>query len=307
VPINKRHETLLNFSYVRPTYNIYKPPSLIPFCDSLIKIGILKCGNIALSTIVELLFDERGNRENIQIRMLGTGAKMGECEAEYLAKNASSLDESDLIMYLSPNLNSPGPRRAIELLSRAGTPAILISDGPKNPEVPEQLGYIIIPCDPMMGVRREFLDPTEMMIFNADALKVLAGTGAARMAQDIVDGIIKAIEEGTQYVLPRLILTRDSAIEYARYKNPYAKAKAMAAFDMAMRVSEMNAEGCFQKNEMGQYIPIVAAAHEMLRHAAMLCDEAREIEKSNDSVVRFPHRKMGMTLEKRKLLEKPPK
>jgi len=273
----------------------------------LIKIGILKCGNIALSTIIELLFDERGNRENVQIRVLGTGAKMGESEAEYLAKNVSSLDEPDLIIFLSPNLNSPGPRRAIELLSKAGNPVILISDGPKNPEVPEKLGYIIIPCDPMMGVRREFLDPTEMMIFNADALKVLAGTGAARMAQDIIDGIIRAMEEGTPYVLPRLILTRDGAIEYAGYKNPYARAKAMAAFDMAARVDEMNAEGCFQKNEMEQYIPIVAAAHEMLRHAAMLCDEAREIEKSNDSVARFPHRKMGVTLQKRRLLEKPPK
>ena len=36
-------------------------------------------------------------------------------------------------------------------------------------------------------------------------------------------------------------------------------------------------------------MPLLAAAHEMMRTAANMCDNAREIEKSNDSVIRRPH------------------
>ena len=37
--------------------------------------------------------------------------------------------------------------------------------------------------------------------------------------------------------------------------------------------------------EMDQYIPIVASAHEAIRYAAKLVDEARELEKATDAVV----------------------
>ena len=43
------------------------------------------------------------------------------------------------------------------------------------------------------------------------------------------------------------------------------------------------------------FIPLVAAAHEMAASAAALADEAREIEKGNDSVLRTPHMKEGNT------------
>ena len=57
--------------------------------------------------------------------------------------------------------------------------------------------------------------------------------------------------------------------------------------------------------EPERYVPIVAAAHEMMRVAAMLADEARELEKSGDTVLRQPHKKSGEILTKTALAEKP--
>ncbi|MFQ6087401.1 MAG: F420-dependent methylenetetrahydromethanopterin dehydrogenase [Candidatus Methanofastidiosia archaeon] len=274
----------------------------------VVKVSIIKCGNIATSTVAELLLDERANRK-IEIRVLGTGAKMGEEETQFLCERVKDFN-SDLIVYMSPNLEAPGPRKAVDLLSKFEKPVILISDGPKKAKkiVPENLGFVILPCDPMMGVRREFLDPTEMAYFNADALKVLAATGAVRLLQKLLDEVIQSIEEGRNVELPRIVLKRDKTIKEAQYDNPYAKTKAMACFEMAEKVGEMTVEGCFLvPKDKDIYIPIVSSAHELLRQAAILADEAREIEKSNDMVIRFPHRKIGVSLSKRRLMEKPPK
>jgi methylenetetrahydromethanopterin dehydrogenase len=57
-------------------------------------------------------------------------------------------------------------------------------------------------------------------------------------------------------------------------------------------------------HEPEDYIPLVAAAHEMMKAAARLADEAREIEKGADSVLRRPHFKDGTVGEKRRLMEK---
>ena len=48
-----------------------------------------------------------------------------------------------------------------------------------------------------------------------------------------------------------------------------------------------------------------ATGHEMMRAAAQLAIDAREIEKGNDSVFRKPHMKDGSQKTKTKLYEKP--
>ena len=53
------------------------------------------------------------------------------------------------------------------------------------------------------------------------------------------------------------------------------------------------------------YMPVVGSAHELMRMAAKLADEAREMEKATDSVIRRPHAKDGKILEKREFLAKP--
>jgi hypothetical protein len=50
-----------------------------------------------------------------------------------------------------------------------------------------------------------------------------------------------------------------------------------------------------------------AAGHEVMRAAAKLADEAREMEKAGDSVSRHPHARTGELMNKTGLLDKPEK
>jgi len=176
----------------------------------------------------------------------------------------------------------------------------------KKDEMDEQgLGYIIVLGDPMIGARREFLDPTEMASFNSDVIKVLAATGAYRVVQQTLDGIIATCEAGNDIDLPKVVITADKAVEAGGFTSPYAKAKAMAAYEIASKVGDVDLRGCFMVKEMEKYVPIVASAHEMIAAAAKLAVEAREIEKANDTVLRKPHGPDGQTLMKTQLISKP--
>jgi methylenetetrahydromethanopterin dehydrogenase len=104
--------------------------------------------------------------------------------------------------------------------------------------------------------------------------------------------------------MPKLVITSDKAVD-GEFTNPYAMAKARAAFEIASAVAMVNVKGCFMTKEWEKYIPIVSSAHEMMRVAAVLCDEARELEKSVDGVIRKPHKKDGVIVSKTKLISKP--
>ena len=188
-------------------------------------------------------------------------------------------------------------------------PALIIGDAPgmgKREEMDEQgLGYIVVLGDPMIGARREFLDPTEMASFNADVIKVLAATGAYRVVQETIDGLIAACEAGEDIELPKVVIDAAKATETAGFASPYAKAIAMAAYEMAAKVGDIDLKGCFMVKDMEQYVPIVASAHELIATAAKLATEAREIEKANDTVLRKPHGAQGQTMSKTVLVSKP--
>ena len=267
----------------------------------------MKLGNIGTSRIVDLLLDERADREDIDVRVLGTGAKM---TPEVAADTARLLEwEPDMVVVISPNAALPGPKRAREMVKERGKPCIVISDGPAKKAVNELkengFGYLIIPGDPMIGARREFLDPVEMSIFNSDVLSVLSVTGVMRLVQEEIDSVIEALKAGKEAKLPQMIVTAEEAVERAKFSNPYAKAKAIAAYNMLERVAEMDARGCFVMKDPADYIPMVAAAHELLREASKLAFEAREMEKQADRLVREPHARSGELRSKEKLLEKP--
>ena len=265
------------------------------------QIGVIKTGNIASSLMLELLLDERADRENIDVRVATSGAKMGPKDCEEVAKKIID-EDPELILYTTPNPATPGPKKVIEMLK--GKRAVVIGDAPgimiKEKLDEAGLGYIFVKADSMIGARREFLDPTEMAIFNGDMLKVLAVTGAFKVIQEEID---RAINEDDY--LPRVIIDSETAVSRSGIKNPYAMAKATAAYEMSERVGELNVLGCFMQKEPEGYIHTVASAHELLRAAAMLADEAREIEKAADSVQRTPHARDGKTLKKEKLLDKP--
>jgi methylenetetrahydromethanopterin dehydrogenase len=274
----------------------------------VVKIGVIKCGNLGTSPVIDLVLDERADRPNIDVRTVGSGAKMNPEQIEEAVPKIMDFDP-DFVVFISPNPGAPGPAKARELLSGMNVPAIIVGDAPgmgKKDEMDEQgLGYIIVLGDPMIGARREFLDPTEMASFNSDVIKVLAATGAYRVVQQTLDGIIATAESGSGIDLPKVVISTDVAVEAGGFKNPYAKAKAMAAYEIASKVGDVDLRGCFMVKEMEKYVPIVASAHEMIAAAARLAIEAREIEKSNDTVLRKPHGGEGQTLSKTVLISKP--
>lgn len=264
-------------------------------------IGVIKTGNIASSLLLELLLDERADRRDIRVHVAASGAKMTPQDVSAPLESILKLNP-ELILYSTPNPSSEGPLKLIEKL--AGKRAVVIGDsqGVKIAERLKQLGlgYIFVKADSMIGARREFLDPTEMAIFNGEIIKILAVTGAFRLMQEEIG---RAIAD-SKY-LPRIIVDSETAVSHSGIKNQYARAKAMAAYELAEKVGELTVKGCFRTTEPERYIPIVASAHEMLRAASKLADEAREIEKGSDEVLRTPHSPEGKVLRKTRLMEKP--
>ncbi|WP_305514033.1 MULTISPECIES: F420-dependent methylenetetrahydromethanopterin dehydrogenase [unclassified Methanobrevibacter] len=273
----------------------------------VVKIAIIKSGNIGTSPVIDLLLDERADRPNIDVRTFGSGAKMNPEQVEDVVPKIDDF-KPDFAIFISPNPGAPGPAKARELLSAKDIPAIIVGDAPgkgKKDEMDEQgLGYIIVMSDPMIGAKREWLDPTEMAIFNADILKVLAETGALRLVQQTIDTVIEQAESG-EIELPKLIVTAEKAAEAGGFENPYAKAKAIAAYEMAGSVANLDMKGCFMTKGFENFIPLVAAAHEIAACAANLAQEARDIEKANDTVLRTPHMKEGNPGCKTNLISKP--
>ncbi len=273
-----------------------------------VKIGVFKCGNIGVAPLFELLLDELAEREDITVRTLTTGSKMGVEDIEEALPKIFEFNP-DLIIFISPNPSIPGPAKAREILSNKGVPSVVISDGVakriKNKLEEQGLGYMIIMGDPMIGARREFLDPIEMAIFNSNIIKVLAITGVYRMLHQEIDRLITALKKGSTFTLPRFVVDTDSIRDNSDFQNPYAKAKAMAAYEMTKRVAEIDQRACFVEKEKEKYVPLVACAHELAQAAARLAEEAREIEKYADTLVRKPHSKKGKPLTKTKLMLPP--
>ena len=281
------------------------------------KLGVLKLGCIGAAPLLDLLLDERADREDLSVKGFTSGAKL---DPDACADATASIlaYQPNLILLVSPNAALPGPREARRAIGEAGVPMITISDAPskkafykKNDDgkqeisVPDNQGFFVLAADPMIGARREFLDPTEMALFNADVIKVLASTGVLRLIQDELDRVIEGLKSGAKPDLPKVNATPEKAVTAGGFSNPYAEAKALAALKIAESVAAVTSKACFAEQDPAKYISLAAAGHEMMRAAARLADDAREIEKSSDSVYRTPHAGSGSRLRKTKLVEKP--
>jgi methylenetetrahydromethanopterin dehydrogenase len=261
-------------------------------CDEkMVKVTIVKTGYIATTTLIDALLDERASRENVSVRVVSSGCKMDKDEAADAANIAAQIP-TDLYVIISPNAGLPGPSKIREVLKETGKPIIIVSDEPSRKKAKqlgeeEGIGYLVLYGDPMIGAKRPFLDPVEMALVHSE-----------------IDRVIEEIEQGKEPELPMIVVNKTRALKYSGLKNPYARAKAMAAFEAARKVANLDVEGCFKTQGAPNYLPIIAAAHELLRSAAILCDEAREIEKANDSVERLVHFKDGALRKKTELLGK---
>ena len=278
----------------------------------VVKVGIAKLGNIASGVMGELLLDERADREDMITFMATSGTKLQPEDIDRVVSNMKAWGP-DFCIVVSPNGILPGPTKAREDLAAAGIPCIVITDDVTTKKEQfdalkaSSFGYIIMKADSMIGARREFLDPIEMADYNGNLVKVLAITGAFRKMQLELDKVIdqvKAGKKGADLALPKVVMTVDKAVD-GEFTNPYALAKARAAYEIAQSVAGVNVRGCFMTKEWEKYIPMVSSAHEMMRQAMLLCEEAREIEKSMDAVIRKPHKKTGELVAKTKLISKP--
>lgn len=285
--------------------------------EKIFKLAVTKFGCIASGPLLDYLLDERAARDDIEIRGYTSGAKLDTESCDAVLAQVISY-QPDLVLLVNPNAALPGPMKAREQLANNKLNAITISDGPsskafigkdaegnKIEKIPEKQGFIIIPCDSMIGARSEFLDPAEMTLFNSDIIRVLSVCGVTRLIQHEVDRVISEIKNGHSAQMPKVIASAETVVESAGFSNPYAKAKAIAALTIAESVSKLTTKGCFKEHDPVKYIPLVAAGHEMMRAASLLADEVREIEKYNDSVLRTPHSSNGRLKSKNKLFSVP--
>ena len=140
----------------------------------MVKVTFVKIGYIATTTLVDVLLDERSGRKDLQMRVVSSSVSMEEDASVDVAQIAAGLP-SDLYVIVSPNAAMPGPTKAREALHATGKPIIIISDEPSRKVLKENpvegVGYIIVTNDPMIGAKQAFLDPVEMALFNADAIR----------------------------------------------------------------------------------------------------------------------------------------
>ncbi|AEH60116.1 Methylenetetrahydromethanopterin dehydrogenase [Methanosalsum zhilinae DSM 4017] len=275
------------------------------------KIGFIKLGNLGISQVIELVQDEIAAREGISIRVFGTGPKMGKDEAASTEQFKDMSWDADFYVIISPNASAPGPTAAREIWK--DVPCIIVSDGPTKKDDRQALeeagfGYIILKVDPLIGAKTEFLDSVEMASFNSDAMKVLSTCGVVRLIQEELDKVVEQVDagkSGSDIELPHILAKPEVCVERAGFENPYAKAKALASLFMAEKVAQINFPACFMMKELEDVALTTATGHEMMRAAAELAVQAREIEKINDTVSRHPHSKKGKVLSKTRLFEKP--
>ncbi|MFW9800704.1 MAG: F420-dependent methylenetetrahydromethanopterin dehydrogenase [Candidatus Thorarchaeota archaeon] len=280
------------------------------------KLGVVKFGAIGAAPLLDLIFDERADRKDLEVRVFTSGAKLDEDSCIDATKMVIDY-KPQLVLSVSPNAALKGPTRSREMLHEAGIPTLTISDGPsekgfykkgedkkKVKTVLDKQGFFILYADSMIGARREFLDPTEMVLFNADIIKVLTNTGVIRLLQEEIHAVIDALKAGNEPKMPTVKVTAKKAVAAAGFGNPYAGAKAYAALKIAEGVADVTTEGCFKEQDPVKYVPLVAAGHEMMRAAAILSDEARELEKGTDTLLRTPHTAKGKIKTKKALAGK---
>ena len=276
--------------------------------SSKVKIGIFKCGNVGTAPLFELLLDELAQRKDIIVRTVTSGSKMTLEDVTDALPKIFEFD-LDLLVLISPNPAVSGPATAREMALKKGVYTVIISDAVAKRMTKDLenhgVGYIVVLGDPLIGARKELLDPEEMALFNSNIMKVLAITGVFRLIHQEIDRVIAVLKEGLAVRLPRLLIDTETIRDNSNFANPYAKAKAMAAYQIASKIPEITTKACFMEKEPENYIPLVTCAHEMAQAAAKLAEEAREIEKYSDTLTRKPHSKKGEPLTKTKLMQSP--
>ena len=100
-----------------------------PGTENIVKIGVLKLGNIGISPLLDLILDERADRGDIDIRVVGSGPKLTPEQTQEATQKLIELHPK-LVIVSSPNATLPGPSKARDMLNEAKIPTIALSDAP---------------------------------------------------------------------------------------------------------------------------------------------------------------------------------
>ena len=268
---------------------------------NMVKITFLKIGNITLTTLIDIMLDERASRADIEATVISSSTKMKPEAAERIFPLIDQV-ETDLMVMISPNASDKGPQAVIDKYKEK-YPLIVVSDTAdkelRQKWKDEGVGYIIVPFDPMIGAKRDFLDPTEMCLFNGYIITAFSSCGVFAYITDLLDNVIEQLKTGDKPELPFRNMSSIGVVTTYPFANPYSRPKAMAALNMLQEAGKLNVNGCFIEKDRNKSLIKVNAAHEMVRQAAIIADEVRELEKSTDHVIRTPHGKEGEKLHKK--------
>ncbi|NPD88849.1 MAG: methylenetetrahydromethanopterin dehydrogenase [Asgard group archaeon] len=272
----------------------------------MVKITFVKIGNITLTTLVDIMLDERASRTDIDATVISSSTKMKPEAAERLFPLIDQV-ETDLLVMISPNANDKGPQSVIDKYKEK-YPVIVVSDA-ADKEMrakwkEEGVGYIIAPFDPMIGAKLDFLDPTEMCLFNGYIITAFSATGVFAYITKLFDDVIGQLKTGSKPELPNNYLSSIGIVTSYPFTNEYSRPKAMAALNILNEAGKLNVNGCFVEKDKDRQLIKVAAAHEMVRQASFLADEVRELEKAVNHLVRTPHNKEGKILHKAHFFDK---
>ena len=77
----------------------------------VVKIGIVKVGNIGTSVLIDMILDERADREDIDVRTISSGAKMGKNQMDDVLPKIDEYNP-DVIIFISPDPGAKSPSSA---------------------------------------------------------------------------------------------------------------------------------------------------------------------------------------------------
>jgi len=261
----------------------------------MVKITFVKLGNITLTTLIDIMLDERASRKDIEVTVLSSSTKMKPEAAERLFPLIDQV-ETDLMVMISPNAKDKGPQAVIEKY-KDKFPVIVVSDT-ADKEMREKwkadgVGYVIVSFDPMIGAKLDFLDPTEMCLFNGYIIETFSSCGVFAYIVRLFDEVIDQLKSGEKPELPTRNLSPIGVTESYPFGNDYSRPKAFAALRILQDAGKLNVNGCWGEKDHNRALVKVAAAHEMVRQASIIADEVRELEKASGHLVRTPHNKEG--------------
>lgn len=272
----------------------------------MVKITFVKIGNITLTTLVDIMLDERASRTDIEATVISSSTKMKPEAAERIFPLIDQV-ETDLMIMISPNAGDKGPQAVIERY-KSKHPLIVVSDTAdkemRQKWKDEGIGYIIVPFDPMIGAKLDFLDPTEMCLFNGYIITTFSTCGVFSYITSLLDEVIDQLKAGGKAEVPSRNMSSIGVVTSYPFSNPYSKAKALAALNILEEAAKLNVNGCFVEKDSEKALIKVSAAHELVRQSSILGNEVRELEKSANHVVRTPHNKEGKVLHKTHFFDK---